>query len=277
MPLTIAPLAAAASGKLTNFTEPSPDRIANATDNELQDELLVMLGTTNQPGARAQADAAARAVGGVVAGGISDDGIYQIRWSTPQDLTARITQLQSQPNVTAVSPSIVGLAGPQSTYAPTVAPAYDQPYWTWRYDQVDASQAWSQTTGWNVTVGIVEVGDVYAADPDLNVTKTLDPIAVPGAHATDVAGLACGKADGDGMVGLAWGCPIVTTYAAATDVLKNGRPVLNSSGQPETEIPDASVMAAMQRVAGTPGVRVINMSLGADSGCATQAYRNNTI
>lgn len=273
LPLAVKPIAASA-GPVGTFTQPSPDRIAEAVDNELRDEVLVMLGTSEQPGTPEQAGAAAGAVDGVVAGGLSEEGIYQVRWSTPQDLAARIAELEGQPDVTSVSPSMVGLAATQTAYAPTVAPAYDQPYWTWRYDQVHASQAWSQTTGSDVTVGVVDVGDAFAGSPDLNVSKTLDPIAIPGAHATNVAGLACGKADGAGMVGLAWGCPIVTTYAEATVVMKDGQPVLDGDGQPRTSIPDASVMAAMQRVTKAPGVRVVNVSMGAASGCATAADRD---
>lgn len=258
LPVTVKPIAAPA-GPIETFTQPSPDRIAEAVNNELQDEILIMLGTSEQPGTREQADAAAGAVGAVVSGGISEDGIFQIRWSTPQDLSTRIAELESQPHVTSVSPSIVGLTETQTAYAPIVAPAYDQPYWTWRYDQVHAREAWAHTTGSDVTVGLVDVGDAFAGSPNLNVSNTLDPIAVPGAHATNVAGLACGKPYGSGMVGMAWGCPIVTTYADATG----------------TDIPDASVMAAMQRVVKIPGVRVINTSMGAGSGCATQTYRDS--
>jgi hypothetical protein len=256
VPVTVTSVAASA-GTLEGFTEPSPDRVEGAVGNQLADEVLIMLGSIEEPGSRAEAEVAAATVGGIVSGGLFEEGIYQIRWLTPQNLAARITELESQPSVTAVTPSYVGMTESQSTYASILGPAYDQPYWTWRYDQVRATQAWAQSTGSDVTVGIVDVGNAFAGSPDINVSKTLNPIAVPGAHATNVAGLACGKAHAGGMVGLAWGCPIATTYVEA-------------SGD---KYADANVMAAMQRVVKS-GVRIVNISMGAASGCATQDSRN---
>jgi hypothetical protein len=256
LPVTVTPIAAAA-GQLENFAQPSSDRVAEAVENELQDELLIIVGTATQPGIRAQAEAAAAAVGGLVSGGLSEEGIYQVRWATSQDLTTRISELESQPGVSSVSPSTVGLTGTQTAYAPIVAQSYDQSYWTWRYDQVHAQQAWQMSTGSNITVGVVDEGDAFAGSPDLDVSKTLNAITVPGAHATNVAGLACGKAQGGGMAGLAWGCPIVTSYVEST----------------AGDVTETSTMEAMQRVASTSGVRVVNISMGAPSRCANQAYR----
>jgi hypothetical protein len=254
--LTVKPIEAPA-GNLEGFTQPSPDRLAATTENQLPDEVLIMLGSTEAPGTREEAEVDAAAVGAVVAGGLTEEGIYQLRWATPQNLATRIGELEALPGVTAVTPSYVGMAETQTAYAPIVASAYDQRYWTWRYDQVNAAQAWSQSTGSDITVGIVDAGNAFAGSPDLNVTRTLNSIAIPAAHATNVAGLACGKPYGGGMVGLAWGCPIVSTYAESIG----------------GKIPDANFMAAMQRVIRSPGVRIVNMSLGATSGCATQTYR----
>jgi subtilisin family serine protease len=245
---------AAPAGPLETFTEPSPDRIDKAIKNQLDDEVLIMLGTSEQPGSRSQADVTASAVGGIISGGLSSEGIYQIRWPTAQDLAARILELENQPNVTSVDPSFVSPVAPEAIYKPIVAPQYDYPEWTWRYDQVNASPAWAQSTGSGVTVGIVDFGNVYAGSPDLGPITTLDPIAVPAAHATHVAGLACGKPYGGGMVGLAWGCPVVSSYPRGTG--------------------DAGFIEAMNRVAKSPGVRVINISVGWASGCAGQAMRN---
>jgi hypothetical protein len=252
LPVSVVSMAAT-PGVLETFTHASPDRISQASENKLDDELLIVLGSSEMPGTRAQAEAAASAVGAVVSGGLDEDGIYQLRWATPQNLPTRIAELQAQPNVTSAGPSFVGVAEDQTAYRPTVAAAYDFPQWTWRYDQVQAAQAWAQSTGSGVKVGILDLGDVYAPSPDLSQVTTLDPILVPGAHATHLAGLACGKPNGGGMVGMAWGCPIVSTY-----------PWGNS---------DADYLEAMNRLAKTPGVRVVNMSVGAQSGCADQALR----
>ncbi|HJZ37128.1 MAG TPA: S8 family serine peptidase [Solirubrobacterales bacterium] len=253
----------APAGNLESFTEPSPDRLAAVTEQQLPDEVLVMLGSDDAPGTRVEAEDAAAIVGAVVAGGMVEEGIYQLRWATPQDIAARITELERLPFVTAVTPSYVGTTEAQSAYTGVVGSAYDQPYWTWRYDKVDASQAWAQSTGSGITVGIIDEGNVLAGSPDLNVARTLDPIAIPAAHATHVAGLACGKAHGGGMVGLAWGCPIVTTA------------VERFPGEPlGALIPDANYMTAMQRMIKAPGVRVVNLSMGWPSGCATESERN---
>ncbi len=240
----------APAGSLEEVTDPSPDRVAQASDDELQDELLIMLGSADSPGTRAQADAAAGAVDGFVSGGMSDAGIYQIRWSSPQDLTARTSQLESQPDVTSVSASTIGLNSDQSAY-PEVDPAFDQPDYTWRYDQIDAQSAWNVSTGSNVTVGIIDGNSVDPAHGDLTDVKELNPVAPAtfggdpenAEHATHVAGLACAKAYNAGMVGTAWGCPIVSARIAATGS-------------------DADTMLAMQQMTTVPGVRVVNMSLG---------------
>jgi subtilisin family serine protease len=247
VPVTVTGLGAPPT-TLEDFTTASPDRVDAATGHELVDELLVVFGTPDNPGSRAQADAAADAVGGKVSGGLEDAGIFQIRWSTPQDLAARRTALEGQPGVSSVSASTVGLAAAHSTHH--VASSFEQAKWTWPYDQIKAPEAWTKSTGADVTVGIVDGGNVFSGHEDLNVVKTIDPIAVYAEHATHVAGLACAKPDNQGMVGVAWGCPLVS--AAGGDMS------------------DASVLAAMRTVAVTPGVKVVNASLGARTlGCAS--------
>ena len=64
---------AAPAGELSHFTSASPDRVAAAAPRAgggavLQDELVITLGTDN-PGTRAEGDAAAAAAAGVVSGG----------------------------------------------------------------------------------------------------------------------------------------------------------------------------------------------------------------
>ena len=236
LPLKTAP------GVVEAMTEPSPDRTARAEDGILQDELLVTVGNATQPGSESQAIAAAKAAHGTVTGGFADIGVYQVRWPRAQSLAQRRDELDRAAGVTAVGDSTVGLYAPQTAYAPVVQAAYDDPYWTWRYDQVNAQKAWSMSTGSNVKVGIVDQGNVFA-HPDLNVAATLDAVSVPAVHATHVAGLACAKANNGGLVGMAWGCPIVTAAVGG-------------------QITTTAVLAAMHQVATTPGVRVANASLG---------------
>src|SRR4029077_16177348 len=113
------------------LTQPSPDRVAAAVDHELGDELVITVGSPEAPGTREQAEAAAAAVGGVIAGGLEESGIYQVRWASPQDLAAKTTALEAQLAVTSVGPSSVGLYSATSAFP--VASAYDLSKWTWPY------------------------------------------------------------------------------------------------------------------------------------------------
>ena len=258
-------------GAIEAFTEASPDRVAAATNNDLQDELLVTLGTPDAPGTRAQADAAAAAAGGVVSGGLTDLGVYEIRWPAAQDLTGRRATLAAQANVTAVSFSTVGLYGGASAYP--VNQQYDLPKWTWPYAQVHAPAAWqaaSKTSdGAGATVGIIDAAYV-AQHEDLSIQHRFGTGAA--FHATHVAGLACAKAsaadetdhrDAKGMAGMAWGCPLVT--ASASDG-SNKAVLVAMEEMTEVKVPRA--------------VGVVNISLGEAvgeheavpaGGCADQA------
>jgi len=255
VPLTVTPLEAP-PGPLDSFTTPSPNRVAAAENHDLTDELLVTMGTAENPGTRAQAEQAATAAGGTVSGGLEAAGIYQIRWSTPQNLTARREILETQSGVTAVSFSTVDLYAEASAGYP-VAEEFDEPKWTWPYEQVHASEAWQLATGSKITVGIIDVGNVYTAHQDLNVAETIGPYS-PKFHATHVAGLACAKNNTAetggpqlGMVGMAWGCPIVSTGVEYAD---------NSN---------AAILLAMYAMAFDPRVKVVNVSIAIPTnGCA---------
>ena len=253
IPVTVRGIAAPA-GKLESVTTPSPERAAQAERHRLVDELVVTVGSADDPGTREQAEAAARTVQGVVSGGIEGSGIYQIRWASRQDLDARRAQLEAIGSVTSVSYSSVENYGPTETYP--VAPQFDNTDLTWPYQQVHAPEAWLQTTGSNVTVGVIDVADVYRDHEDLNVAETLGPYVPPlasgvsdAAHPSHVAGLACARnntAENEGpqlgMVGIAWGCPIVS---AAT-----------------SSISSDAMLNIMQEMARKPSVRVVNISLG---------------
>ncbi len=226
------------------FTAPSPDRLAAGDPiasggTTLRDELLVTIGTTDVPGSRADADAVAAAAGGVVSGGVEDLGVYEIRWPESQDLSLRRSQLLAQPGVVEVADSTVGLTGVAAEPPGDWSDDGDQA--TWPFDQIHARQAWDTTQGSETVVGIVDGGTVYDDHEDLNVLQVVGPRRVA-SHATHVAGLACANANGVGVVGTSWGCPIVSGG------IRSGA--------------DEDVLLAAVEVAMQPGVRVVNMSLG---------------
>jgi subtilisin family serine protease len=237
----------APAGTLDGFTSPSPDRIAAGTPTgsggvELADELNITLGTPDEAGTRAAAEAVAAAVEGVVSGGLEDLGVYEIRWPTPQNLDTRTSQLSALPGVTAVAPATPGL-----TTTDALPPGDWNgagPQVTWPFTQVHAQQAWDTSTGSNVKVGIVDGGLVYKKHEDLNVVQSIGGgDAQP--HATHVAGLACAEGNGIGLVGMAWGCPIVSAGIG--------------------DMSPMAVLEAAKKVAQS-GVGVVNMSLGYQNG-----------
>ena len=227
--------------ELEHFTAASPDRVAAASPlatggATLQDELVITLGTPDDPGTRADADEAAAAAGGVVSAGIDSIGVFEIRWDAPQDLEQRSTQLMSAANVAAVSPTNLGVVGLDAE--PPGDWSDDGEVVTWPFTVTRAQQAWDLTQGSGVTVGIVDGGQVFGGHEDLDVTKKIGSNPA-GFHATHVAGTACAKANGKGLVGFSWGCPIVTsgwndhtdkgTLDAARAVAKAGAKVINMS------------------------------------------------
>lgn len=245
--LTVAALEAS-DDELTTFTYPSPDRILASIPqigggSIMSDELLVILGSDQSPGSRSDAEVVAAAVDAVVSGGIEELGIYELRWSTPQDLGVRTTELEALSGVTAVQDSYLGALG-EHTVSPPEWNSFDASV-TWPYSQIHARDAWGYTTGSNVSVGIVDTGTVSPNHPDLNVVRTVgDPWMEP--HATHVAGLACATANEFGVFGVAWGCPITT--AGMGNVTKNN-------------LQDKRVYDMASRIA-TTDVKVVNISLG---------------
>jgi hypothetical protein len=228
------------------FAEPSPDRLAAAVDNDLTDELLIVVGTPASPGTLAEAEAAATAAGGVATGGIAGAGVYEVRWRQPQDLAQRKKALEAGKTVSAVVPFSV--IAPEDTAAyPEVDSVFDEPQWVWPYEQVDALGAWAIATGSSIKVGVIDEGNVYAADEDLSSVEidnsahwSYDPME----HATHVAGLACAEAYNQGMVGTAWGCPLVSARVGGTGTYRT------------------LVLQSMYELARRGDIRVVNVSLG---------------
>ncbi len=159
-----------------------------------------------------------------------------MRWSAPQDLSARRATLGLQPNVTEVSDAALGLDSADKE--PPGDWSDDPSAVTWPFTDTRAPEAWDVSTGSNVTIGIVDVDKVFGSHEDLNVTEEIGDNGV-GEHATHVAGLACAKDNGIGLVGFAWGCPIITSgyndgspqgiVDAATDVANAGAKIINIS------------------------------------------------
>jgi hypothetical protein len=259
VPFTVNELAAP-PGELESFTAASPDRIAEgeelpAGEVRLRDELVVTFGTPDAPGTRSEAEEVAAEVGAVVAGGIEAIGVYEFRWESPQDLEQIKQELLEFFGATAVSDSTVG--GEVTNALPPGDWSDDGQQATWSFTNARAPQAWDVTKGSDIGVGIVDEGQVYDDHEDLNVVKSMGSRGVA-LHATHVAGIACAKANGIGVVGFAWGCPI--TASSISD---------NS---------EKSMLAAATAVAKQPGVEVINMSLGKNwSGCATAAQQDGLL
>lgn len=257
IPVDVVPLAASAE-PVTDFPSPSPDRLAEATPlpsglpgQRLADELVATLGTDDSPGTRADADTVAAAVGAVVTGGVEELGVFSLGWSAAQDLVARRTELLAQPGVVAVSYRDLGTVGEDEV--PPGDWSDDGQDVIWPFAQINAPQAWNYQQGGFPKVGIVDGARVQADHEDLNVVTRLGP-PYRAAHATHVAGLACARANGIGLVGVAWDCPIVTSGIESSS--------------------DEDVLAAATAVALEPGVKVVNMSLGPNLDtprCATAA------
>lgn len=237
----------APAGALEGFTSPSPDRLAAGTPIEagaieLGDQLNVTLGTPDVVGTRSDAEFIAATVGAVVSGGLENLGVYEIRWTAPQDLDIRTAELSAFPDVTEVSRAIPG-----ATTASAEPPGDwddDGDQAKWPFTQVRAQQAWDTTTGSDVRVGIVDGGLVYKKHEDLNVVESIGG-GDAASHATHVAGLACARANGIGVVGMAWGCPIATAGIGDRS--------------------PTSVLEAAKKVAES-GATVVNLSLGYQNG-----------
>lgn len=228
------------------FTVASAARIQRADVDELggrqlDDQLTITLGTPDVPGSRARADEIAASVGAVVSGGIEDVGVYELRWVAPQDIAARITEIEAMAGVAQASPTVIRRAGEQATPNDWDD---DGPDGIWPFKTVLAEAAWDRSTGSSIRVGVVDVGNVYREHEDLSVVKTFGSQNAQ-EHATHVAGLACARQNGRGVVGMAWGCPIVSA-AAGVDA--------------DSYSDDLVFEAASDAV--DAGARVVNLSLG---------------
>jgi hypothetical protein len=231
-----------------DFTQPAPDRLARAETIDdvkaLDDEVILTIGSPQNPGTLGEAQSLASGVGAVVSGALEDLGVYELRWTTaPADLDAILAELSS---------SLLVASATRSTFASAEINATPPGDWNddgqavkWPFQQIRAQEAWDISTAGNVKVGIVDGGTVYRDHEDLNVIQTLGNAEVLD-HSTHVAGLACAVANGRGLVGTAWGCPVVSS----------GLGDANSWEQLVKNVLQAARQTAKS------GPRVINMSLG---------------
>lgn len=273
--LQVGPLQAPPENPVDSFTSPSGDRVDAATQaplgvgHALADEVTLVLGTDEQPGTRSQADEVASSVGAVVTGGMQQYGIYQLRWTTAQDIDARIQQLRTHPLVAGVDRALL-LDQPTTAVPAANPPGEAEEDSKWPLTQMRVPQAWEKTTGVGVRVGIV---DVWTVDDhvDLNVVSRTGPHQgdlnsqsnSTLFHATHVAGIACALGNGQGIVGVAPDCGI------ASD---SGRQFQGGS----TFL--ATAVDAARRVIDS-GARVVNVSLGFNPGngnnkCLTSSQAN---
>jgi len=219
----------------------------------LQDEVTITLGSPDAPGGRALADGIVAPLGGTVVGGLEGLGIYQVRFPS-SFIYEQIGALWKTPGVIDVARSSFGGVG---THATPSDWSDDSRQATWPYLTIGAPEAWDRSTGSTTKVGIVDAGTAFSTHEDLHVMSRPAPVAGAAQHATQVAGFACARANGIGLVGAAWGCPIVST---------------GYTSQPSGDTWQAVLQAAYANLAAGPSV--INMSLGwnnPNGGCASQS------
>lgn len=249
---------AAPSGELMDFPVPSPDRLAagdplpdGLPGRRLADELVLTLGTDESPGSRADAEGLAATVDAVVTGGVEEVGVFSVGWSEPQDLAGRRAELGAMAGVLSVGFRELGTV--EVDEVPPGDWSDDGHETIWPFTQADVTDAWDSQRGGYFKVGIVDIARAQPNHEDLNVVMRLGRAKVA-AHPTHVAGLACAEANGIGVVGVSWGCPIVTAGIAGDS--------------------DEDVLAAATEVAVKGGVKVANISLGPNLDsprCATPA------
>jgi len=241
-------------GSELTVSSPSPDRLAQALPLrfgfEMTDEVTVVLGTPEAPGTRTDANQLAALVNGVVVGGIEGLGIFQIL-VPGGTVSAAIAQLEAIDTVAEASASVVG--DQQLQASPPGDWDDDGIAVKWPFEQINAPEAWD-LLGWNavrggsspVPVGIVDGGTVFEGHSDLNVVYADDYPAAQ--HATHVAGLACAAANGLGVVGAAWGCPILSATSNPVGTSYSGIDIIDG------------VWRLLRQ---NPRPKVINVSMGA--------------
>ena len=259
--VTIRGLEADPNEAVSRHVEPSPDRIADAQALTgslavLRDEVTIVL-ANRASAARATADAIAADVGAVVSGGDESLGVYQLRWNTAQDIQARLDQLVADARVASAEGGLL-LQVTTDTVPYDGEDRYESAPDRWHLDAINAPAAWSTgLTGEGVTIGILENYHVATHEDLPPVGRGTQPYA-PDDHPTHVAGLACAQDNETGVIGVAFGCTLLSRrlkYQDSTvpvylpsaneqlkELFKAGAKVINNSwGETSDCLPFATV------------------------------------
>ena len=260
-----ADLAAAADGPVDVVIAPSSDRVEAATAVSpgvaaLGDEVVVVL---DEDAGRQVADAVAAGVGGVVSGGMEEIGIYVVRWSTPQDIEARIAELGQDGRVVSAEAGLLVETETENVPGYSDESAYGSDD-RWHLDMIGAPSAWqnvdaagNRLTGSGVSIGIFELAAIPAQE-DLPVPELiLDGSSTKKTgrefvnHISHVSGLACAKDNGKGTIGVAPECTLYGATAAWDYGAYSYLPA------------DLKMLSLLFGF----GVRVVNMSIGQIGDC----------
>ena len=173
----------------------------------LGDEITIVLADADL--SRATGDMVAASVGAVVAGGDELLGIYQLRWTTPQDIQARLAELVADPRVASAEGGLLfDIETADVAYDNETAYGADD---RWHLDLIHAPQAWQSATGAGVTIGVLELGRSWSPRP-----VGAAQVKAPGwrreidDHTEHVAGLACAQDNRTGVIGVAYGCTLAS-------------------------------------------------------------------
>ena len=249
--VTVTGLQAPVGEVLDLFVEPSGDRVAFAKDlgvgmAVLGDEVTIVLADADL--SRATGGMVAASVGALVAGGDELLGIYQLRWTTAQDIQARLAELVADPRVASAEGGLLFDIEPADVAYDneTAYGANDR----WHLDLIHAPQAWQSATGAGVTIGILEKDHVSNHADLPPVHRGGQQLAV-GSHATHVAGLACAQDNGLGVIGVAYDCSLESR-------------TFKDTGPTSTYLPKA--LKELKGMIGS-GAKVVNNSWGQSVGC----------
>lgn len=249
---------------LSPLTSPAPDRVretATAGLFEVADEIVVITDGSVDPFDVAE-DAGLEVVGGLPA-----LQTWQMRVRQGAGRDEAIQEVASIVGVVAAVPHFLSDADLSQ-----VVPGDwhdDGPAGTWHFSLVKAPVLWETSNAApDVTVGVVDSW-VWDGHEDLTVRSRAGscegsgctPYLNNGTHGSHVAGLACAngaeEGEGPGLVGMAWGCPLVVyDFAGSGDLYS-----IDAGETPNMAISMLERVQAMMTVV-DQGADVVNISMG---------------